>query len=254
MSRMSLDQVQARARAVDVVLLPLGSTERHGSHLPMGTDAMTAAAVAEKVARRSGAVVAPPLDYGLFEVGGAVPLSPSTYAAVLTDVCGGLLEMGFGKVLAINAHGGNNRVIQETLLHLGRTRWGSGRLGMVHCLGLLSQLMPEIARYPLGHADRREAAIVMALDEGLVRLDLADLPERIEGKVAGELRRQGMHTVTRGQGSVFLCHDPGPAEAAGGYGSVQDCSAALGEEILDTLADYIGAVVKDLAALPTAPG
>jgi len=114
------------ARANVVVLLPLGSHEDHGPHLPMG-DFLLADIVAEQVARAAAVggvrtVVAPCLPFGVADYFGSSPgglaLSASTFRALLHDLIAALLRHGLTKIILLNGHGGNVPVIQDVTLQL----------------------------------------------------------------------------------------------------------------------------------------
>ncbi len=101
-----------RARA-PIVLLPIGSTEAHGPHLPLGTDAVLSdelalrAAVALESAGREVAI-APTLSYAITEYAsefaGTVSLSPATAVSLVADVCASLHAQGFARVCLVNSH------------------------------------------------------------------------------------------------------------------------------------------------------
>ena len=83
---------QMAQRTQDILLLPLGSTEQHTTHLPMGTDTMMADSVAEAAAAQAGEyldlVLAPPLPYGISDhhvFAGAASLRPGTYQVTFTS-------------------------------------------------------------------------------------------------------------------------------------------------------------------------
>jgi len=93
-----------------VVLVPVGSTEQHGPHLPLDTDTRIATAVAWAVAADSGALVAPAIAYGAAGEHQGFPGTVSIGTAALTAV---LVEYGrsacdwAGRLVFVNGHGGN---------------------------------------------------------------------------------------------------------------------------------------------------
>ncbi|CAM9582876.1 unnamed protein product [Laminaria digitata] len=93
------------------VIVPVGATEQHGPNGLIGTDHMTAEAVARGVSEATGALLAPCINYGMsFHHGsfpGTVTLSPATFVGVVRDVASSLSKTGFTHVLFINGHGGN---------------------------------------------------------------------------------------------------------------------------------------------------
>jgi creatinine amidohydrolase len=101
-----------REAAVDKVILPLGSMESHGDHLPFGTDTLTAYKLALEVAQRvPGTAVLPPLTYGMSEHYRDFPLTVSlsyqTETALIGDILESVYREGLCRILLLNGHDGN---------------------------------------------------------------------------------------------------------------------------------------------------
>lgn len=103
----------------NLALLPVGSTEQHGPHAPLGTDTFDAEAVAEHGAERydDPVVVAPPVPVGVAEehrsFTGTLWTSESTFRAYIRDIVDSLATHGWDHVVLVNGHGGNIAALRE---------------------------------------------------------------------------------------------------------------------------------------------
>ena len=99
------------------IIIPIGSTEQHGPTGAIGTDALTAEAIALEVGKRSGVLVAPVQAYGMAEhhlgFPGTMSLRPSTLLNLVNDLLLSLAKHGFERVFVINGHGGNIATIKS---------------------------------------------------------------------------------------------------------------------------------------------
>jgi creatinine amidohydrolase len=124
-AQMNWMQVEARARADDRAVLPIGSTEQH-AHLSLAVDAILSEKVAVDAAAPLGVPVFPVLNYGLtpnfVDFPGTVTLKLSTLCALLTDVLDGIVRSGFRRITIVNGHGGNSPAHGAVLEWLDRHR------------------------------------------------------------------------------------------------------------------------------------
>jgi creatinine amidohydrolase len=99
-----------------IVVIPVGSIEQHGAHLPVSTDSDIVTEVAKKISEKHGYLLLPTLNYGVsFEHAPFFNLSirESTLRTVLTDLCTSLLSNNIKTVFIINGHHGNLKPIKS---------------------------------------------------------------------------------------------------------------------------------------------
>lgn len=246
------DELRHEAKQVGVALIPAGSTERHGRHLPMGTDSATAYEIACRVGERTGAIVFPNIDYGVREHPAfcGVFLSGQLYTSLVREICLGIETLGFKKILFISGHGPNNPCIFSALKTLFEEKPAQRLFGIAHCMTLVNQLMPEfVGDRPTGHSDFRETSIMLAIDEALVHSTGAAGPETIQKKFSGRLESTGVHLVGLEKGHIHLCHANDDLKTHGGYGRIRGASKEQGEDVLNVLTDFLCRVVIDLKSI-----
>ncbi len=109
-------QMEARVRADDRCVLPIGSVEQH-AYLSLATDMILAERVALEAAGPLDVPVFPVLPYGLASgftaFPGTVSLRLSTYLSVVSDILDSLYRTGFRRILIVNGHGGNTPVTAQ---------------------------------------------------------------------------------------------------------------------------------------------
>jgi len=99
-----------------VAVIPVGSIEQHGSHLPISTDSDIVTEIAKRISKKNGYLLLPTLNYGVsYEHAPFFNLSirESTLRTVLTDLCASLLSNNIKTVFIINGHHGNLKPIQN---------------------------------------------------------------------------------------------------------------------------------------------
>jgi len=206
-----------------LVLVPVGSLEQHGPHLPLDTDAVIAEAVAHCVADRLGrreVLVAPPIVYAASGEHQMFPGTASIGSAALSHL---LIELTRSMrtwardVVFVNAHGGNSTALTRAVSRLAAEG---------HSVGWV----PCVTEGADAHAGRTETSLMLHLRPADVRFDLAEagnitpVAELLPALVAG------------GVGAV---------SANGVLGDPAGASPALGEHQLKLMADGVTALVRD---------
>lgn len=115
-----------RAAPETLIVVPLGATEQHGPHLPVGTDWLIverlALGAAEVAASEIPVLVTPVLPFGSsahhLPFGGTMSLGSETYYRVLSDLLDALVGSGFSRIFLLNGHGGNHEIMQVAVRDL----------------------------------------------------------------------------------------------------------------------------------------
>src|SRR5205823_10993040 len=161
---------QAIERGVDAVLLPIGTTEQHGHHMPLDTDCFIARSLCARAAEAGEAagvslIVAPTLNVTLswyhMQFPGSLRLSTTTFLAVFREVCESL-HQHFGTVVAVNGHGGNAAALTVAVNHYLETT--GRRVFLVQWWDLASDVLADVEG-PLIHAEEAETSLAMALGQ-----------------------------------------------------------------------------------------
>ena len=122
LENLSYVEVEAYLVEKDIVLIPIGSTEQHSPYGLIGTDFITAEAIAREVGKRLDILVAPTLTYGMSQhhmgFKGTVTLSPETMIGVIKDIVNSFLDHGFRRIVFINGHGGNIEPVKTAFTQL----------------------------------------------------------------------------------------------------------------------------------------
>lgn len=251
------------------VLIPLGSHEQHGQHLPIGTDVITAMSLVHRVAELTGVVHTPPVWMGyspqhLYAPGsgrGTVTLRASTYLAVISDLTRSLIHTGFDRLVFVNGHGGNNVVIDPVLRQV-RADTGA-MLVFVHGIvdggvnvGLFDGILENAAEdMPGGHGSELETSQDLAWNPALVRLDRAT---RERARAASHLPASFAHPDGRsgiafeGRNHFRAPWDYADITDVGMVGDPTTASAEKGAAALDALAAHIARGVTELESVDVA--
>src|SRR5579875_1949153 len=184
LQNMTGHEVEERLKQNDILIVPLGATEAHGAHAPLGEDVFLVCRMAEEVAARTGCTVAQPLWYGSHPyhhlgMPGTVVIPEDTFTAFVRAMIAGFWNMGFRKQILLNGHG--QEYVIPTAMHQFAKRY------RVPCLLLLVnwyhpirdhfKLQSEGGPYetPFIHADEVETSWSLALFPELI--DMRHAPD-----------------------------------------------------------------------------
>jgi len=217
------------AADADVALLPVGSTEQHGPHAPLGTDTLAAEAVAARGADAydGEAVVAPAVPVGVSEehrhFPGTLWVSPDTFRAYVRETVESLAHHGWDRVILVNGHGGNVDPLREVSARLTRD-------GVAYTVPFtwFDAVETDLG---MGHAGPMETSLLLATRPDLVR------EGRLDGAAAGGTARWG-----EWEAGVNLAYDSAEFSENGVVGDPREASEQHGE-------DFLGAAGEGLAEL-----
>jgi len=185
MAELTYPDIQAYLKRSDLILIPMASTEQHGPHLPLSTDTTTAYEVSKRAAEQADVLYTPTVWTGYSpqhmrgagQGMGTITIRAETLNNLLYDVARSLIHHGFNKLIFVNGHGSNVKVIDPVLRKI---RYDTGALVAFYkpyaerYMGLVKDLMenpPE--ETPGWHSSELETSQMLAHNAKLVRMDRA---------------------------------------------------------------------------------
>ncbi|MCR4398237.1 MAG: creatininase family protein [Firmicutes bacterium] len=172
-SRLTWEENRELVRDAPAVLVPVGSTEQHGPHLPVDNDAFCAEALARRIAEEAGrrgriVAVSPPVAFGVSEhhmgFPGTIALRPRVFEDMVYDIGASLLRHGWRAVVFVNGHGGNSSALASAAERLAHSF--PEALVLVHeWWQLLGDRLREILEDSLCHGCEGETSLSLALGQ-----------------------------------------------------------------------------------------
>ncbi|MFB6136190.1 MAG: creatininase family protein [Halobacteriaceae archaeon] len=242
-------EVRALAeRDGSVLVVPVGSIEQHGNHLPVATDTLLADAVvhegAERVREDLPILVTPPVWSGFsphhMSFGGTLTLEFEDLLAVLEDVADAGLDNGFDAVLFCNGHGGNKSLVSSAVSTVGDAHPEAEVLALTY-FDLAAEWADEVRDSDVGgmaHGGEFETSLVLHLYPELVRED-REAPNWDEPYDLG-----GQDLLVGGPLSVYRPFEE--YSDTGAIGAPDLASAEKGAEILTRLADDLEDLFREI--------
>lgn len=229
-----------RDAEVDVAVLPVGSTEQHGPHAPLGLDFLTAEAIAEEGTERyveeygGEAVVGPTIPVGIAEehrdFAGTLWVREETFRRYVREIVESLAHHGFERVVVVNGHGGNVDALRECCARISRD-------GTAYAVAYT--WFDAVESVELGHGGAAETSLIRHLHPELIDEDRTDRA----AKGAAESWGEWLHGTN-------LAHDSSEFTDSGVVGDPRDGDAALGRELLEEAATALAELLEAVADRP----
>ncbi|WP_111720979.1 creatininase family protein [Homoserinimonas sp. OAct 916] len=257
--------IEEYLKTKDTILVPMASTEQHGPHLPLYTDTITAVEIAERVSEAIGVLHTPPLwagyspqhMYGAGQGRGTITLRASTLLNLMNDVARSLIHHGFNRIIFINGHGSNVKVVDPVLRKL---RYETGAMisfvkpYMERYTGVLEGLMenpPE--ETPGWHSSELETSQDMAWNPDLVRMERAvDTRAHTPAFLPKAFSKEDGMPDTDFEGYQYFTFPMDHHEFVenGIIGNPMRATAEKGEEAFRRLSEHVARGVLELEKVP----
>lgn len=231
-------------------VIPFGSVEQHGPHLPCGTDTMAAELVAREVARRLDALYVPFGPYGVTPIHaghpGTVNLRRETFELLARNLCEELVRMGVGRFVLVNWHEGNTASLDAVATELQDSH---PALFVVAQACYVAQRVYAPLGGELTHGGGIETLAVLAHDPSLARVERVGAASRPSGAAELDAMRRSREVYGFVTDVTELAED-------GWYGEPRWATAERAEGFVRTVTDALMQRLEQVLAArehPTAP-
>lgn len=232
-----------------MILLPTGSTEQHGRHLPLDTDVFLAESVCLEVGKRipERVLVMPPISYGLnlhhIDFPGTIHIEPEVFIAFCLNITKSLAYHGFQKILLVNGHGSNTPLIdiiaRKTLLET------NALCAAVNYISLGVEAFQQVKETEtLAHADELETSLYLYLAPERVNMSEARADDDVTGKY--------MSSDSTSNYPVRMSDYWGRWTKVGVHGDPTKATAEKGRVIFDAVISNLIGVVDEIRDWPIA--
>jgi len=252
---MTWEEFRDKVNSKTVIVVPVGSTELEGTHLPLGVDTIMADGVAAKLKGEPGVLIGPTLPIGYSKwfkpFPGTISLEHDTLTKVFLEYCTCLIDNGVKRIVFLNSHRGNNSCIEvaaRTLIMERRVRIGMLSIWKL-ANDLTSQQRGMIKEGKFTHAGEIMTSTIMALEpEAVVINKIAQ--DSVKSPSGSVFKVKNSLGDTDFQGCVqTIYQDIKDITDTGVMGDPTAASAEKGESILNLITDYARAFIQEFRNL-----
>jgi creatinine amidohydrolase len=223
-------------------ILPVGSVEQHGPHLPLGTDSVIAEHIASKVSGQFPSILFPTLSigYSLEHAGfpGTISFTMQTYSSMITEIAKNLFDSGFRTLIAINGHGGNRAILDSSLTAIKHTHPDLSIFSFT-VLDIARVKFSEVRKSPrkmIGHADELETSMMLAIRPDMVQMSKA-VAEEPKFPLTVSLESEDLAKVTY----AWMTKD---VTKSGIIGNPNFATPEIGRLLLDYVVEFISSTIR----------
>jgi creatinine amidohydrolase len=245
--RLTWEEMNQAITAQKVVILPTGTTEQHGPHLPLDVDRFLVQEVCLEAGRRAPQelLVLPAVPYGLnlhhIDFPGTIHVEPEVFVAYCLNVTKSVAYHGFRHILLVNGHGSNTPLVdlvaRKTVLET------SSICAAVNYFALAWPSFEDIRESDtVAHADEFETSLYLHLAPDRVRMDRA---------VAGQDRRGSyLSSDSTREYPVRFSDYWSRWTTTGVHGDPTSATAEKGKRIMEAAVEGLIALVREWRAWP----
>jgi creatinine amidohydrolase len=243
-------EIEEAAKAGAVVIVPIGSTEQHGPHLPVDTDIRSSSEIARRAAERVTefpVLIAPPVWSGYsphqMHFPGTITLRADVFIELLVDVGTSIAQHGFRKILFLNGHGGNRGLVLTATMKLSEA---GVEVAAATYWDMITEEINQIRSGPVGstgHSCELETSTQLAIQ-----------PENVDmSQAVGQLRTKRSRFFSNDMVEahrVFFSPKASRTVVTNGVaGDPQYASAAEGEGFLEAAANAVATFLREFHAI-----
>lgn len=236
------------------ILLPIGSTEQHGRHLPLDVDNFLARSVcrvaAEKAPREL--LVMPTIPFGYNEHAldfpGTIHVHYDHFIEYCLDVCKSVMHAGFDRIVIIDGHGSNEHLCE--FIARRATLETDGMVASTIWVNLIKKEWEEVRESGFGgaaHACELETSAYLYLDPDRVKMDLAE--DHYGGAAGKEGSKYLSVDLTRGWGPMKLVQWTSSATPNGVSGAPTLATPEKGRVLIESAADHLVAFCREFRGM-----
>jgi creatinine amidohydrolase len=221
-------EIEKGKNKLEQVIIPIGSLEQHGNHLPVSTDSIIIEHLAKKVSEKSQSLYLPTITFGIsfeHEPLFNISLTHQTYSNFLSEICLSLIKYGMKNIILLNGHHGNMGCMNYISQNVFDKFPSNAKINFINYWSLMENF---------DHAGEIETSLVLAINTKLVKMKMARANTK---EIAGS--RIAYTSLTTNPGSFTKITGNGV------WGDPTKASIKKGRSLLENLTQKIIEIIKE---------